>query len=150
MIDTTPCRDESPTGTQTGRARDIRSHGQYKPVLSRDTNSLNRGEGLECNVTFYRTLNRPLERYPTPSKGYQPPSQDYYSNYQHPTPPTTTTSSPSTTQPVIYHESEEPVALYRFSFTTEPSVQDSGESQLCSCQTVILLFRLRGLRDRLQ
>ena len=51
MIDTTPCRDESPTGTQTGRARDIRSHGQYKPVLSRDTNSLNRGEGMERNVS---------------------------------------------------------------------------------------------------
>ena len=69
-------------------------------------------------------------RYPTPHKGYQPPSQDYL-NAQNFYQTTTSTSPPPVTEEISY-KSEKPVSMYSFSFTTttEKSKEYYGQLSL--------------------
>ena len=65
----------------------------------------------------------PRESYPTPSKGYQPPNQDYLNAENFYLTTTTTLPPPVSAQtyrskPEISYKSEKPVSMYSFSFTT--------------------------------
>ena len=56
-------------------------------------------------------------RYPTPHKGYQPPSQDYLTAQRFHLTTTTTTLAPPVSDQISY-KTEKPVSMYSFSFTT--------------------------------